>query len=54
MTMQYAPLVDEWVTGVALRPTNNGTHSLRRAKAALIYKQTGNLRAVQILYCRYM
>ena len=26
-----------------------GTHSLRRTKAALIYKQTGNLRAVQIL-----
>lgn len=26
-----------------------GTHSLRRTKAALIYKATGNLRAVQIL-----
>ena len=26
-----------------------GTHSLRRTKAALIYKRTGNLRAVQIL-----
>jgi site-specific recombinase XerC len=24
-------------------------HSLRRAKASIIYKQTGNLRAVQIL-----
>ena len=26
-----------------------GTHSLRRSKASIIYKQTGNLRAVQIL-----
>jgi len=25
------------------------THSLRRTKAALIYKKTGNLRAVQLL-----
>jgi integrase len=26
-----------------------GTHSLRRTKAALIYRRTGNLRAVQLL-----
>jgi integrase len=26
-----------------------GTHSLRRTKAVLIYRQTGNLRAVQLL-----
>jgi integrase len=26
-----------------------GTHSLRRTKATLIYKKTGNLRAVQVL-----
>jgi integrase len=26
-----------------------GTHSLRRTKAAMIYKATGNLRAIQIL-----
>jgi integrase len=26
-----------------------GTHSLRRTKVALIYRRTGNLRAVQIL-----
>ena len=26
-----------------------GTHSIRRTKAAQIYKQTGNLRAVQLL-----
>lgn len=29
-----------------------GTHSLRRAKASLIYKKTGNLRAVQLLLGR--
>ena len=26
-----------------------GTHSLRRTKATLIYRRTGNLRAVQLL-----
>ena len=48
-TRQYARLVDEWVTGVGLRCAEYGTHSLRRTKAAIIYKATGNLRAVQIL-----
>jgi hypothetical protein len=37
------------VGGVGLDPCFNGTHSLRRTKAALIYKKTGNLRAVQLL-----
>lgn len=46
---QYARLVDEWVSGIELRREDYGTHSLRRTKAALIYKQMGNLRAVQIL-----
>jgi len=48
-TRQYARLVDEWVTGIELRAEDYGTHSLRRTKASIIYKQTGNLRAVQIL-----
>ena len=48
-TRQYARLVDEWVTGIGLRREDYGTHSLRRTKASLIYKRTGNLRAVQIL-----
>jgi len=48
-TRQYARLVDEWVTGIGLRPEEYGTHSLRRTKASIIYKATGNLRAVQIL-----
>lgn len=48
-TRQYARLVDEWVIGIGLRCQDYGTHSLRRTKASIIYKQTGNLRAVQIL-----
>jgi len=31
------------------RPALFGTHSLRRTKATLIYRRTGNLRAVQLL-----
>ena len=31
------------------RGEDYGTHSLRRTKASLIYKRTGNLRAVRIL-----
>ncbi len=34
---------------IGLAPTLYGTHSLRQTKVALIYRQTGNLRAVQIL-----
>lgn len=48
-TRQYARLVDEWVTASGLRRAEYGTHSLRRTKASMIYKATGNLRAVQIL-----
>lgn len=48
-TRQYARLVDEWVSAIGLRREDYGTHSLRRTKAAIIYRQTGNLRAVQIL-----
>ena len=45
-TRQYARLVDEWV---GLRSSDYGTHSLRRTKAAMTYKATGNLRAIHIL-----
>jgi hypothetical protein len=37
------------VTGIGLRPEDYGTHSLCRTKASIIYKQSGNLLAVQIL-----
>ena len=48
-TRQYARLVDEWVAAIGLRPEEYGTHSLRRTKASIIYKATGNIRAIQIL-----
>ena len=48
-TRQYARLVDEWVSAIGLPPEEYGTHSLRRTKASIIYKATGNLRAIQIL-----
>jgi integrase len=48
-TRQYARLVSEWIGSVGLDPRLFGTHSLRRTKATLIYRRTGNLRAVQLL-----
>jgi integrase len=45
----YARLVSEWIGGIGLDPRLFGTHSLRRSKATLIYRRTGNLRAVQLL-----
>lgn len=48
-TRQYARLVRDWVAAIGLDPSGYGTHSLRRTKAALIYRKTGNLRAVQLL-----
>ncbi len=48
-TRQYARLVSSWVAAIGLPPEEYGTHSLRRTKASLIYRRTGNLRAVQIL-----
>lgn len=48
-TRQYARLVDEWVEAVGLRRAEYGTHSLRRTKASMIYRATGNIRAIQIL-----
>ena len=48
-TRQYARLVSEWIAGIGLYPKLFGTHSLRRTNATLIYRCTGNLRAVQLL-----
>ena len=48
-TRQYARLVSGWIASVGLDPYRFGTHSLRRTKATLIYRRTGNLRAVQLL-----
>ncbi len=48
-TRQYARLVSTWIASIGLDPKLFGTHSLRRTKATLIYRRTGNLRAVQLL-----
>ncbi|MCP4982414.1 MAG: tyrosine-type recombinase/integrase [Gammaproteobacteria bacterium] len=48
-TLQYARIVESWISQIGLDPTAHGTHSLRRTKASLIYRRTKNLRAVQLL-----
>jgi integrase len=48
-TRQYARLLSKWVRGIGLDPSKFATHSMRRTKATLIYRRTGNLRAVQLL-----
>ena len=48
-TRQYARFVYGWVESAGLNSADYGTHSLRRTKAAQIYRKTGNLRAVQRL-----
>ena len=48
-TRQYARIVRAWVESAGLDGSAYGTHSMRRTKAAQIYKKTGNLRAVQLL-----
>lgn len=48
-TRQYARLLEGWLSAIDLDPSAFGTHSLRRTKATLIYRRTGNLRAVQLL-----
>ena len=48
-TRQYSRLLAGWLAMIGLDPCFYGTHSLRRTKATLIYKKTGNLRAVQLL-----
>jgi site-specific recombinase XerD len=42
-TRQYARLVAEWIAA------SGSIRALRRTKANLIYRRTGNLRAVQLL-----
>ena len=48
-TRQYSRIVHRWIDDIGLEAASYGTHSLRRTKASLIYRRTGNLRAVQIL-----
>ncbi len=46
---QYARIVRGWIEGAGMDASAYGTHSMRRTKAAQIYRKTGNLRAVQLL-----
>jgi integrase len=48
-TRQFARVLSGWLADIGVDPLQFGTHSLRRTKATLIYKRTGNLRAVQLL-----
>jgi integrase len=53
-TRQYLRIVHAWVERAGLDGSAYSTHSMRRTKAAQIYKaqiykKTGNLRAVQLL-----
>ncbi len=48
-TRQYARLVDHWISSIDLPRSSYATHSMRRTKATLIYRKSGNLRAVQLL-----
>jgi integrase len=48
-TRQYARIVQDWVRSAGHDGSAYGTHSMRRTKAAQIYKKTGNLGAVQLL-----
>jgi integrase len=48
-TSQHARIVHRWVASIGLDDAAYGTHTMRRTKAALIYRRTKNLRAVQLL-----
>jgi integrase len=48
-TRQYARIVASWVESIGLNPAAYGIHTMRRTKVTLIYRQTKNLRAVQLL-----
>ena len=51
-TRQYGRVVKKWIESIDLPKSSYATHSLRRTKATLIYRKTGNLRAVQLLLGR--
>lgn len=49
-TRAYARLVRVWLNAVGMDGNAYGAHSLRRTKPTLIYRRTGNLRTVQLLF----
>lgn len=48
-TTAYRTMVKEWCRLIHLDPREYSTHSLRRTRPSIIYKKTGNLRAIQLL-----
>lgn len=46
---QYGRVVEAWIKAAGLPRSSYATHSMRRTKATMIYRKTGNLRAVQLL-----
>ncbi len=48
-TRQYARIVNHWEEQIALDSSTYGTDTMPRTKACLIYKQTKNLGAIQLL-----
>jgi site-specific recombinase XerD len=46
---RYARIVHSWIVSAGLDSSAYGTHSMRRTKAAQIYRKTGSLQAVQLL-----
>ena len=46
----WSRAVSEWLVSIGLDPLVFATHSLRRTKVTLLYRQTGNLRAAQLLF----
>jgi integrase len=48
-TRQYSRIVKDWARLIGEDPSRYGMHSLRRTKVTILYRQTHNLRAAQIL-----
>jgi integrase len=48
-TRQFSRIVKEWVKIIGEDPSRYGMHSLRRTKVPIMYRQTHNLRAAQML-----
>jgi hypothetical protein len=46
---QYARIVHRWVASIGLDDAANGTRTMHRTKASLIYRRTKNLHAVRLL-----
>jgi site-specific recombinase XerC len=48
-TRKYACLLAPWLHSICLNSLAYGTHALRRTKASMVYRRSGNLRTIQLL-----